>query len=70
MMRGTVDFIDKYMWDKKFGEWYWGVSEAGVVPEGRGMNKGNEWKASLHTTRTLVLLDRWISAGAPCGATQ
>lgn len=69
MLKGTIEFIDKHMWDKKFGEWFWGVTEFGEVSD-RGTNKGNEWKASLHTTRTLVLLDRWISEGAPCGATQ
>lgn len=69
MLRGTVDMIDRYMWDKKFGEWFWGVTEFGDVSD-RGTNKGNEWKASLHTTRTLVMLDRWMSRWTGCKSTS
>lgn len=33
---------------------------------GRGTNKGNEWKASVHTVRTAVLLEKWITTSEAC----
>jgi cellobiose epimerase len=56
----TLDFIEDHQVDRKFGGWYWGTLEDGKLGP-RGDNKGEEWKASYHDLRALVLTSEWIT---------
>jgi mannose/cellobiose epimerase-like protein (N-acyl-D-glucosamine 2-epimerase family) len=66
MLVDTLDFIEKYLVDPKYGEMYWQVESNGVNnPESSphpGI-KGNKWKASYHNLRMLLLLPRRIKSG-------
>jgi mannobiose 2-epimerase len=56
----TLAFIESHQRDKEFGEWFWGI-----LPDGNlgpsGDVKGNAWKASYHTIRSLVFAEGWIA---------
>jgi mannobiose 2-epimerase len=56
----TLDFIEAHQVDREFGGWYWGALEDGRLGP-RGDNKGEEWKASYHELRALVLTSEWIT---------
>jgi cellobiose epimerase len=56
----TLDFIEAHQVDREFGGWYWGALEDGKLGP-RGDNKGEEWKASYHELRALVLTSEWIT---------
>jgi mannobiose 2-epimerase len=61
-LEGTLDFIERYQRDARFGGWYWGLTPTGEIGP-HGTNKGEEWKASYHELRALVLTEDWIRAG-------
>jgi mannobiose 2-epimerase len=57
----TVNFITKHLNDPVHGEWVWQVAADGAALDNfsPGLNtKGNEWKASYHTLRMLLELQR------------
>jgi mannose/cellobiose epimerase-like protein (N-acyl-D-glucosamine 2-epimerase family) len=45
------------------GEWYWGVRDGRPVREaGQSYTvKGEEWKATYHNVRALLLLEDWLT---------
>jgi mannobiose 2-epimerase len=57
----TLDFIESYQRDRRYGGWFWGIGEDGRVTA-RGDDKGGEWKASYHELRALLLTSDWIRA--------
>ena len=59
-MEKTLAFIEEHQTDREFGGWYWGVLEDGTIGP-HGDNKGEEWKASYHDLRALVLTSEWIT---------
>lgn len=59
-LESVLSFIEQHQRDREFGEWYWGIAEDGSVGP-HGSNKGEEWKASYHDIRALVLTSDWIS---------
>jgi len=48
----TWQFIEKFMVDKKRGEWYWQVSRQGVVDDSQP--KVSEWKGPYHNSRCCI----------------
>ncbi len=63
-MTKTLDFIENYLVDKDYGEWYWGIAQSGQVSP-HGTNKGELWKASYHNLRALVFASDWITHHLP-----
>jgi mannobiose 2-epimerase len=63
LLGDTVTFIRDYLNDQEHGEWFWGVAESGTPPLASHPNKGNEWKASYHTLRMLLLLTERVASG-------
>ncbi|MGC4095019.1 MAG: AGE family epimerase/isomerase [Polyangiaceae bacterium] len=55
----TLSFIEKHQRDGEFGEWYWSTRPDGS-PSEHPPNKGEEWKASYHTTRALIFAADWL----------
>lgn len=76
LLEQTLGFIDAHLWDKTYGEWYWGVTEAGQLPANftsggtsyPGDAKATAWKASYHTGRALLLLRQRLRAAAAAAA--
>ena len=53
------DFIDKYIIDHQYGEWFWKVDEKGKVYP--GMEKAGIWKCPYHNSRAAFeLLERLL----------
>jgi len=57
-MEKTMDFVEKYVWDSVYGEWYTFVDSSGVVQDS---DKGAFWKAAYHTGRASQFLPKWIA---------
>ncbi len=57
----TLDFIESKQRDREHGGLFWGIAPDGSVGP-HGGNKGEEWKASYHELRALVLTTDWIRA--------
>lgn len=47
-----IDFTDKYISNKIYGEWYWGVDEWGVPL--KGYDKVGLWKCPYHNARACM----------------
>jgi mannobiose 2-epimerase len=57
----TLGFIETHQRDRESGEWFWGILPDGMLGP-TGDQKGNAWKASYHTLRSLVFTEAWIAA--------
>jgi mannobiose 2-epimerase len=58
-LEATLTFIEQHLRDPEYGEWYWSALSDGS-PSSHGTNKGEEWKASYHALRALVLASDWL----------
>jgi mannobiose 2-epimerase len=58
-LEGTLSFIEEHQRDRAYGEWFWGLLPDGTLGPS-GDVKGNAWKASYHTIRSLVFTQAWI----------
>jgi len=55
--RASWAFIERYIVDRKFGEWHWSVTRDGVPTQGNG--KVNAWKCPYHNSRACFeMLER------------
>jgi mannobiose 2-epimerase len=61
--RKEWDYMKRYLIDSKRGGWYW----AGIDnhPEGKNDDKGSEWKATYHETRSLLNCLRLLRSDPP-----
>ena len=57
-LESTLQHIEQVQADSEFGEWYGRVGGDDLLPG--DLNKGHEWKASYHTVRATIQLDRWV----------
>lgn len=55
----TLEFIEVHQRDRRYGGWFWGIGENGLVTA-KGEDKGGEWMASYHGLRALLLTADWI----------
>jgi len=53
-------FIEKFIIDHKYGEWFWLVSKSGVP--GAGLDKVGPWKCPYHNSRTCFEVMRRLDA--------
>ena len=53
-------FIEKFIIDHEYGEWYWLVSKSGVP--GAGLDKVGPWKCPYHNSRTCFEVMRRLDA--------
>jgi len=56
-------FVHDHLRDPVDGDWVWSTDAKGSKVGGstRAYQKGNWWKATYHSTRSLMLLDEWMS---------
>ncbi|WP_127530102.1 AGE family epimerase/isomerase [Paenibacillus kobensis] len=55
--RASWSFIERYIVDRRLGEWHWSVTREGIPTQGRG--KVNAWKCPYHNSRACFeMLDR------------
>jgi mannobiose 2-epimerase len=66
---GTLAFIENHQRDAQYGEWYWSVRPDGSLGEKGGV-KGNAWKASYHTLRSLTFAEGWMKAWSEATGTR
>ena len=45
------DYIENYIIDKKYGEWFWGI---GIINSKLDMEKGGQWKTPYHNGRACM----------------
>jgi mannobiose 2-epimerase len=62
-------FVDKYVVDRKYGDWFWSVGPAGEPDDKEPHEKGGKWKDPYHQGRALMesigRLHRLAERGAP-----
>lgn len=66
-LAATTHFTAKYVNDGQFGEQFWQVEPDGTYrseSDPAGGNKGNRWKASYHSSRATLFLQRWMKGRA------
>lgn len=59
----TAGFVRQHVLDNDYGEFYWQVEANGTYVPSRDLDKGtkgNRWKASYHSARLPLFLERWI----------
>src|SRR5262249_32801253 len=60
-LEATLKFIEEHQRDNQNPgtEWFWGITKDGQI-NSRGDHKGEEWKASYHSSRALTFTEKWI----------
>jgi mannobiose 2-epimerase len=59
-LEATLDWVERYQWDRNQGEWYWGVASDGRLGAHRDV-KSEEWKSSYHVLRALLFSSQWLN---------
>lgn len=65
MLAETAQFVRRYILDDTHGGLYWQVAADGTFEPTDNLDKGtkgNRWKASYHSGRSVVYLHDWITA--------
>jgi mannobiose 2-epimerase len=61
-------FIEKFIIDHKYGEWFWLVSKSGVP--GAGLDKVGPWKCPYHNSRACFEVMERLNAAKPAETGQ
>jgi cellobiose epimerase len=57
---GSWQYVQSCIWDKQYGEWYWGRNEDGALMQGQ--DKVGIWKCPYHNSRACIEIINRISA--------